>query len=66
MSRTTAFPAAIMAGLMLEGAFRVPGVHAPESVGRQPGLLERVLSELLARGVRCHQNVTVEEAAAVA
>ncbi len=66
MSRTTAFPAAIMAGLMLEGAFRRPGVHAPEAVGRERGLLERVLRELHARGVLCRQSVTTEEAAAVA
>jgi saccharopine dehydrogenase-like NADP-dependent oxidoreductase len=66
MSRTTAFPAVIMANLMLEGAFRQPGVHAPEVVGRQPGLLDRVLAELSSRGVHCRQNVTVEEAAAVA
>ena len=57
MSRTTAFPAAIMAGLMLEGAFRRPGVHAPESVGREPGLLDRMLAELEARGVVCRQSV---------
>jgi saccharopine dehydrogenase-like NADP-dependent oxidoreductase len=66
MSRTTAFPAAIMAGLILEGAFRRPGVHAPEAVGREEGLLERVIDELLARGVHCHQSVEAEEAAAVA
>ena len=66
MSRTTAFPAAIMAGLMLEGAFRRPGVHAPESVGREPGLLDRVLTELGARGVVCHQSVTASETTAVA
>jgi saccharopine dehydrogenase-like NADP-dependent oxidoreductase len=66
MSRTTAFPATIVAGLMLEGAFRRPGVHAPESLGREPGLLERVLSELDARGVRCTARVEREEAVAVA
>jgi saccharopine dehydrogenase-like NADP-dependent oxidoreductase len=66
MSRTTAFPAAIMAGLMLEGAFRRPGVHAPESVGREPGLLDRVLAELEDRGVVCHQSVTAAETTAVA
>jgi saccharopine dehydrogenase-like NADP-dependent oxidoreductase len=54
MSRTTAFPATIVAGLMLDGVFRRPGVHAPESLGREPGLLERLLRELAARGVSCH------------
>ena len=63
MSRTTAFPATIVAGLMLDGAFRRPGVHAPESLGREPGLLDRLLAELDARGVTCRQRVEVEEAA---
>jgi saccharopine dehydrogenase-like NADP-dependent oxidoreductase len=59
MSRTTAFPATIVAGLMLEGAFRRPGVHAPETLGREPGLLERLLRELLARGVSVTEHHTV-------
>jgi lysine 6-dehydrogenase len=66
MSRTTAFPAAIMAGLILDGSFRRPGVFAPEAVGREAGLLDRVLGELEARGVVCSANVFVEEPAAVA
>ena len=64
MSRTTAFPAAIMAGLMLEGTFRRPGVHAPESVGREPGLLDRMLAELQDRGVVCRQSVRADQPAA--
>ena len=66
MSRTTAFPAAIMAGMMLDGSFRRPGVHAPESVGREPGLLDRLLAELKTRGVVCQQSVTASEPLAVA
>jgi saccharopine dehydrogenase-like NADP-dependent oxidoreductase len=68
MSRTTAFPATIVAGLMLEGAFRRPGVHAPESLGREPGLLDRLLRELAARGVSCHAHAPApaEEPVAVA
>jgi saccharopine dehydrogenase-like NADP-dependent oxidoreductase len=57
MSRTTAFPATIMAGLVARGAFRQSGVHAPESVGAVPGLLQEVLGELEARGVRCRSRV---------
>jgi saccharopine dehydrogenase-like NADP-dependent oxidoreductase len=60
MSRTTAFPATIVAGLMLEGGFRRPGVHAPETLGRVPGLLDRLLRELLARGVSCSARRSVE------
>ncbi len=64
MSRTTGFPATIVAGLMLEGGFRRPGVHAPEALGRVPGLLDRVLRELAARGVSCgaHRSVAGEAA----
>jgi hypothetical protein len=42
-------------------------VHAPESLGREPGLLERLLAELEARGVSCRAHASVEaEAVAVA
>ncbi len=51
MSRTTAFPAAIVARLLAEGRFRRPGVHPPEILGAEPGLAESVLSELRGRGV---------------
>ncbi len=64
MSRTTAFPATIMAGLVARGAFRRAGVHAPEAVGAQPGLLDTVLRELEARGVRCQLKVDRRPAAA--
>jgi saccharopine dehydrogenase-like NADP-dependent oxidoreductase len=64
MSRTTAFPAAIVAGLVADGAFRRPGVHPPEVLGALPGLLETVLSELARRGVRCLARVEEEHAIA--
>ena len=57
MSRTTAFPATIMAGLLADGAFRRPGVHAPETVGAVPGLLERILDALQQRGVHWRASV---------
>jgi saccharopine dehydrogenase-like NADP-dependent oxidoreductase len=60
MSRTTAFPATIMAGLLADGSFRLPGVHAPEVVGALPGMLERVLRELEERGVRCRARVETD------
>ena len=52
MSRTTAFPATIVARLLAAGGFREPGVHAPERLGREAGLLEAVLAGLAERGVR--------------
>lgn len=51
MSRTTAFPATIVAGLLLEGRFSTPGVHPPEALAPVPGLLEEVLAAHEARGV---------------
>ncbi len=56
MSRVTAFPAAIVARLVANGAFE-PGVHPPERVG-QLGLLDVVLHELEERGVRCATTCT--------
>ncbi len=52
MSRTTAFPATSVARLLAAGGFREPGVHAPERLGREAGLLEAVLAGLAERGVR--------------
>ena len=51
MSRASAFPATIMARFIAEGRFVRPGVHAPEIVGQQDGLLAAMLQELAARGV---------------
>jgi lysine 6-dehydrogenase len=52
MSRTTAFPCAIMARMILRGEFRRPGVIPPEFVGQTPGMLAKVLAELQRRHVR--------------
>ncbi len=57
MSRTTAFPAAIVARLVADGTFRRPGVHPPEALGAEEGILDRVLRELAQRGVRCQAQV---------
>ena len=52
MSRTTAYPATIVAGMLLSGELKRPGVHPPEILGREPGLLDKVLAQLRERGVR--------------
>ncbi len=57
MSRTTAFPATIMARFIAEGRYRNPGVHPPEVPAQSPGLLSLMLSELERRGVRYTANV---------
>lgn len=51
MSRSTAFPAALVARLLAARRFERPGVHAPETLGAEPGLLDEVLTGLRARGV---------------
>jgi saccharopine dehydrogenase-like NADP-dependent oxidoreductase len=51
MSRTTAFPATIVARLIAQGGFREPGVHPPEFLGARAGLADVVLGELGRRGV---------------
>jgi len=58
MSRSTGFVATSVARLVAAGRFRRPGVHAPETLGAEPGLLEHVLADLLARGVRCRSSET--------
>jgi saccharopine dehydrogenase-like NADP-dependent oxidoreductase len=62
MSRTTAFPAAIVASMVASGGFARPGVHPPETLGATPGLLDVILRELRARGVECGGSVMAEEA----
>jgi lysine 6-dehydrogenase len=58
MSRSTGYVATSVARLLAGGAFARPGVHPPELLGATPGLLERVLADLSARGVRCRAAST--------
>lgn len=51
MSRTTAFPATIIARLIARGDLRRPGVHPPEKLADVDGLLDHVLVELGKRGI---------------
>jgi saccharopine dehydrogenase-like NADP-dependent oxidoreductase len=52
MSRTTALPCTIIARMIASGEIHMPGVIPPEMLGRQPGLLDKVLKRLEQRGVR--------------
>lgn len=54
MSRTTAFPCAIMARMIAKGELEMPGVINAEQVGPQPGLVDHMLSELAKRDVHYH------------
>jgi saccharopine dehydrogenase-like NADP-dependent oxidoreductase len=51
MARTTAFPCAIVARMMMNGEFHNPGVNPPESIGKVPSLLDKMLKELEGRDV---------------
>ena len=51
MSRTTGYPAAIVARWLLDKRFERPGVHPPETLGREPALVAEMLAELARRGV---------------
>ncbi len=55
MARTTGFPCATGARLLLEGAFTTPGVFPPELLARDDEIYGRFLAELAER------NVVVEE-----
>ena len=51
MARTTGFPCATGARLLLEGAFATPGVFPPELLAKDDALYGRFLAELEQRGV---------------
>ncbi len=58
MSRSTGYVATSVARLVASGRFTRRGVHPPETLGATEGLLERVLADLVARGVRCRATLT--------
>ncbi|MHC4108971.1 MAG: saccharopine dehydrogenase family protein [Planctomycetota bacterium] len=58
MARVTALPCTIVARLVAGGVFARPGVAAPEVIGRDPGMLERVLAALADRGIEYKRTVT--------
>ena len=51
MARTTGFPCAIVARMLVHGEITQKGVLAPEMLGAKPGVLESVMRELSTRGV---------------
>lgn len=61
MSRTTAFPCAIMARLIANGSFSRPGVLPPERFGDDAKLVSHMFAELAKRGIEYHHRV-IEEA----
>lgn len=51
MARTTGYTATAAARMVLDGAYREPGISPPEYLGRKPAHVERMLAELAERGV---------------
>jgi saccharopine dehydrogenase-like NADP-dependent oxidoreductase len=58
MARTTGYPCVIGVHLLLEGAFAAPGVHPPETLGRQPRLFDAFVSDLARRGIAFTEEET--------
>jgi saccharopine dehydrogenase-like NADP-dependent oxidoreductase len=56
MARTTGFPCATGARLLLEGAFTTPGVFPPELLAGDDALFGRFLAELAARSVAVEET----------
>ncbi len=59
MSRTTAFPCAIIARLIAKGKVNQPGVLPPELLGSDEELVSHVLGELESRGIKYTQTKEV-------
>lgn len=57
MSRTTGFPCAIMARLVVQGEFQYPGVCPPEYIGREHKVYQKVMKELEKRNVFYKENI---------
>lgn len=61
MSRTTAFPATIVARHVLAGRISTAGVMPPEKLAALPGLVDDVFAQLGERGVRYHASTRTLE-----
>jgi saccharopine dehydrogenase-like NADP-dependent oxidoreductase len=59
MSRTTAFPATLVARRVLDGRIATTGVLPPEKLAATPGLVDGLFAELSERGVRYHASTRV-------
>jgi saccharopine dehydrogenase-like NADP-dependent oxidoreductase len=60
MARTTGFPCAIVARMLADGRWTEPGVHPPETLGRDAALTDDLLAELRRRGVQLESTTTTE------
>lgn len=65
MSRTTAYPAAIVGRMILDGTLDSPGVIFPESIGRTPEHFAHIEQELARRGIKITESTMPDERAAL-
>lgn len=57
MARTTGYPCAIAARMLLEGVAKLePGIHFPEAIAKDSRALDHLLGELRMRGVEFHHR----------
>lgn len=61
MARTTAFPCAVVARLVLDGAIEARGIVPPESIGEDARLMRRVLDGLAERGIHLQHETGYAE-----
>lgn len=52
MARTTGYTCTAVANLLLDNSFNKPGVHPPETIGAEEGILTYILKYLEERGVK--------------
>jgi len=60
MARTTAYPASIIAQLMLKKSIRETGIVAPERIGMKEELFDTFINELGKRGIRVVEETTID------
>jgi saccharopine dehydrogenase-like NADP-dependent oxidoreductase len=58
MARTTGYPCVIGVHLLAGGTFRKPGVHPPETLGRDAVLWDAFVAGLAARGIAFTEEET--------
>jgi lysine 6-dehydrogenase len=58
MARTTAYPASIIAQLVLKKVIREKGVIPPEKLGMNEEFFSEFVNELERRGIRTKEEVT--------
>lgn len=65
MARTTAYPASILAQLMVRGDIEVKGVVPLETLGAQEGLYQRIMAELEKHQIKIVDQILSRESSAV-